>query len=141
MKKGVVSVLLLAGLVGSIVFAADEQSAVPASGLSVSDCAFCESVVDRAPVDKAEVFSPEAGKIYFWTAITGAKEPTEVKHIWYYGAQKMAEISLAIKYPRHRTWSNKTIIPEWTGDWRVDVVDASGNVLKSASFKIEKPKQ
>ncbi|MBI5574504.1 MAG: DUF2914 domain-containing protein [Elusimicrobia bacterium] len=108
--------------------------------LSIADFAFCKSVANREPVDKSEVFSPEVGKVYFWTVITGAKEPAEVKHIWYYNNKKMFEISLAIKNPRHRTWSNKTIIPEWLGDWKVDVVDVSGNVLKSAIFKIEKPK-
>lgn len=143
MKKWIVLVLMLVGLVGGIVFSADmtaQKAAAPAPSLSVSDCAFCKSVVNREPVDKAEVFPPEVGKVYFWTVITGAKEPAEVKHIWYYNNKKMLKVSLTIKNLRHRTWSSKTIIPEWLGDWKVDVVDASGNILKSAFFKIENPK-
>lgn len=28
-------------------------------------------------------------------------------------------------------------MPEWTGDWHIEVVDENGNVLKKLSFKIK----
>ncbi|MDD5686790.1 MAG: DUF2914 domain-containing protein [Elusimicrobia bacterium] len=152
MKKGFVVVLLFVGLVGGSFVRAEEAAvktpavtAAPAAAtLSVTDFAFCKSVETRQPVDKAEVFAPEVGKVYLWATITGATEPTEVKHVWYFNSVKVAEISIAVKYPRYRLWSYKTILPEQIGDWKVDIVDAAGNVIKSATFKIQKaeaPKQ
>lgn len=117
-----------------------ESSNPPAEAapvLEVSDYAFCEGVEEREPVGKKDVFTSATGKIYLWNVITGAQEPTEVKHVWYHGEERIAEIPLNIKYPRSRTWSYKTILPEWTGEWHVDIVDSKDNVLKKVSFKIE----
>jgi hypothetical protein len=35
---------------------------------------------------------------------------------------------------RWRTHSSKSMMPEWQGAWRVDVLDENGNTLKSAEF-------
>ncbi|MGH7644461.1 MAG: DUF2914 domain-containing protein, partial [Gemmatimonadales bacterium] len=35
-----------------------------------------------------------------------------------------------------RTWSRKTVVPEWTGPWRVEVRDAGGTVLATVSFTV-----
>lgn len=126
----------------SAVFAEEQsteqsQEVAAPQTLDVNEYAFCEGVENREPVGKKDVFSPQIGKVYLWTVITGANEPTEIKHVWYHGEEKMAEIPLNIKYPRSRTWSCKTIISEWTGDWHVDIIDSKQNLIKKVTLKIE----
>jgi len=111
---------------------------MPEQDIKVSDILFCKNVENREPVDKAETFGADIGKVYCWTVITDAKIPTEIKHVWYFNDSKMAEVPLTVKYERTRTWSYKTILEDMVGNWRVDVVDSEGNIIKSASFKIEK---
>jgi hypothetical protein len=48
----------------------------------------------------------------------------------------MARVSLRVAGPNWRTWSSKTILPEWTGEWRVDVVGPDGTVLRSVDFTV-----
>jgi hypothetical protein len=40
------------------------------------------------------------------------------------------------KSSRWRTWANKSL-GGMKGDWKVDVLDESGAVLKSATFNVE----
>jgi hypothetical protein len=35
-----------------------------------------------------------------------------------------------------RTWSSKTIPPEWSGEWSVEIRDASGAVLETVGFTV-----
>jgi len=95
-------------------------------------------VKEREIIGEAYSFPSSIRKVYCWTLVAGAEEPTEITHVWYYGEKKMAEVKLSIKSPRYRTWSSKTILPEWIGDWKVEVVDAMGNLLKCISFEVVK---
>jgi len=105
--------------------------------LKVAKITLTRDIKDRQPVDSAIVFPDSVGRVYCWTLIQGAKEPTVIKHIWSYRTKKMAEISLKVDSPQYRTWSYKTILPQWKGDWRVWIVDSQGNLLGTASFEIE----
>ena len=37
----------------------------------------------------------------------------------------------------YRSWSRKTIYPNQTGQWRVDVIDSYGNILGTRDFTIK----
>jgi hypothetical protein len=95
-------------------------------------------IKDKEIEGEATSFSANVDKVWCWTLIKGAKKETYVTHEWYYGDKKMAEVKLDVKYPSHRTWSRKTILKEWTGNWKVKVIDEKGNVLGVKEFKIEK---
>lgn len=57
--------------------------------------------------------------------------------VWYAGGKEMGRVPLSVRaYSKYRTWAYKTGAGI-TGDWNVDVVDARGSVLKSATFKIQ----
>ena len=113
-----------------------ETIATPsAQGVSVTG-ALGTGVEGRALVGEAVEFGKDIGRVYCVITVSGANVPTEVAHVWYYKDQEKARTNLPIKYKKHRTWSYKTIHPQHVGSWRVDVVDASGNVLRSFSFVI-----
>lgn len=92
-------------------------------------------VADREPVaSETEGFSPDVGELVAWTRITGAANTT-VEHVWTYQDNEVV-IPLEIGGSPWRTWSRKTIPATWTGEWRVEVRDASGSVLADATFTI-----
>ena len=139
--KGILIIAL--GLVMFVACAPREEvkkqpaPATKKSELKVTKTTLTTSVKDRQPIDSALVFPDSIGRIYCWTLIEEIKEPMIIKHVWYYGKRKMAEIPLEVKPPRYRTWSYKTILPHWKGDWRVWIMDSQGNLLGTASFKIK----
>ena len=104
--------------------------------LTVAEAAIAPEVVDRTPVGADTTFASDVGRLYCWTRITGAEGETTVHHVWFHGDEERADLELSVGASSWRTWSNKTIMPEWTGDWRVEVRDADGNVLETIRFTI-----
>ena len=98
--------MLRSVLVMCIVLAAN-LCAGHALGLDMADAVITTAVVDREPVDDVEVFPIQDGKLYCFTRITGAGEPTTVYHLWYYGEQLMSRVELPVNSPDWRTWSAK----------------------------------
>ena len=127
--------LLVLFLLSGTVFS-QEQKEVKKSGVVVQKYSFCERVEKREPVGVKKVFSSDISRVYLWTTITGAEQPTKIKHVWYHKKKKMLEIKLDVKYKRTRTWSYKNIFPELTGDWYVEVVKEDGKVIGKFAFKI-----
>lgn len=111
----------------------EKASAEPA--LTV-EAQLCTGIEERMPVDTAESFSPDVEKVYLWCKVMGAADTTFVKHVWFYKGKEMAAVELPVKSPSWRTWSSKTILPEWTGNWEVKMLDAAGEVLKAVSFTV-----
>jgi hypothetical protein len=57
-----------------------------------------------------------------------------VKHRWTHKGEQVAEVSFDVGGPRWRVWSSKTMMPEWQGEWTVQVVDAAGEVVAEKGF-------
>lgn len=106
------------------------------SGAAVAEMVFCTGVEDRQPAGEATSFGDDVGSVTCFTKITGVADESSVTHVWYYGDEEMGRVELPVRSEMWRTWSTKTILPDATGDWRVDVLSASGDVLKSATFTV-----
>ncbi len=105
--------------------------------LKVEQMEFCAAVKDRTPVGAAQTFPSDIYRIYCFTRVIGATDTTEVIHEWYYGEKKMAAVRLPVRSSSWRTWSSKRMIPQWTGKWRVDVLDEDSTVIASKEFIVE----
>ena len=104
--------------------------------LEVVAAAICKDVVDREAVDVGNSFSTTVPRLYCFTKIVGASQPTEVVHVWSYGDVERARVSLSVKAATWRTYSSKAIQAYEIGTWRVDVLDAAGNLLETINFEI-----
>lgn len=107
---------------------------VDGDGVRVERIAICKDVQDRVPIDMDTTFSADAGSLYCFTRIEGATDTTSVTHVWYYGEKKMAEVTLPVRSIRWRTWSNKRLLPRWTGTWTVVILSETGTPLTQTSF-------
>ena len=124
-------------LVGAFLGALLIPAAASVSTVSVGEAAIGTDVEDRVLVGQGFQFDSSVGKLYAYTRIVGAPADTQVSHLWYYGDQLMAEVSLPVRGTNWRTWSSKSVMPEWVGNWRVDVLAEDGSVLDSLNFSIQ----
>ncbi|HKI96504.1 MAG TPA: DUF2914 domain-containing protein [Gemmatimonadales bacterium] len=111
------------------------QDSAATTAPTVLHAAVANNVADRMPVDTAESFSPDVGKLFAWVQIQDAAGST-IHHVWYHGETKTADVSLHVSTSPWRGWSTKLIQPSDTGAWHVDVTDASGKVLATLHFTI-----
>ena len=104
----------------------------------VSRAVLTTDVVDREPVNvlKNDVkLAQISNSLSFFSELRNMQGQT-VRHQWYYQGQQLASIELAVSSPRFRTYSTKNIMPAQLGDWRVEVIDADGNLLAQKEFRI-----
>ena len=106
-----------------------------ASAVSVESASVCTSIADREPLDAGTRFSVSAGKLYCFSKIADIQASTEVVHVWYYGQTERARVSLGVNPPAWRTYSSKNIQTHEVGSWRVEILDASGNLLETVNFE------
>ena len=104
--------------------------------LEVSVAAICKDVVDHEPVDSGISFPATVGKLYCFSKITGAQSPTHVTHVWSFDGTERARVDLAVNAISWRTFSSKIIQEHELGAWRVEILDAAGNVLKTLDFEV-----
>jgi hypothetical protein len=116
---------------------AAKDAPAPAAGLMIARMEIASSVENREPAGIAATFPATQEKVYCFLEFQNVPAETPVTVVWTLGPNEMGKVPLTIKpFSKFRTWANKTI-GGMKGDWKVDVVDASGTVLKSAAFKIE----
>jgi len=117
----------------TVLLAAPVVSLAQAGGIQV-EAAVALAIEDRMPVDTASAFPADVGRVWLWTSVTGAEGQT-ISHVWSHGENEWT-VNLQVGADRWRCWSNKTIPPEWTGEWKVEVRDGAGNVLKTVTFTV-----
>ncbi len=108
------------------------------AGLKVAQGTITTKVIDRNPVDHVQTFPASEGVLYCFTRITGASADTTVTHVWYREGKEMARVVLPVRSADWRTWSSKRILPQWTGRWKVEILDSDENLLQTITFTVVK---
>lgn len=121
----------------SALAAQDTTQMAPAAAPSAAtvEAVLTRNVVDREPQDTATAFPSDVGSVALWTRVTGGEGQT-LSHVWFFGDTEVGNVPLNIGGSPWRTWSRKTIPPEATGAWRVEVRDGAGNILQRVDFTI-----
>lgn len=104
--------------------------------LSVAAAVICKNVDRRQPVEPGTSFAASVGKLYCYSKITDISNPTKIEHVWYFGDNERARISLNVNPPSWRTYSSKIIQAHEIGKWHVKILDESGNLLEDVAFEI-----
>ena len=107
------------------------------SAVQIEDAVVCQDVVDRAPVGSSDMFVRETSKVYCFCRVVGAEPGSKITHNWYYKGSLKASVKLNVGSSNFRTWSSKTLFPEWQGEWMVEILSEDGNPLKSIVFMIK----
>jgi hypothetical protein len=115
--------------------AAPAATAPAAATVDVAEAVVARSVVDRQPQDTGTAFPADVGQLICWTKVTGASGAA-IRHVWFHGDTQVGDVELQVGGSPWRTWSRKTVPPDWTGAWHVEVRDAAGTVLKRIDFTV-----
>ena len=101
---------------------------------TVARAVFTSQIVDREPVDSLSELSNNTDRIYFFTDLRGLTGQI-VTHRWEHEGQIMADIKFKVgSGPRWRVYSSKNLLPSWTGQWTVSVIDENGTSLNISTF-------
>ena len=111
-------------------------TAIAADDVQLETAVISSDVVDREPVNVGTRFQSMVGRLFCFTKIVGAANPTEVAHVWYYGDVERARVSLSVRGSTWRTYSSKLIQAHEIGNWRVEVLDSAGNLMETLQFEI-----
>lgn len=105
--------------------------------VTIVEMVLSKGISDGEPLEPAAQVSLSQGKIYTWTKVKANNTPTFIKHVYYHEGKKLTEITLDIKFPSFRTWSEKTLKGNWTlGQWRVEVISPDDKLLVSKEFTV-----
>lgn len=124
-------------IVPALFFMAQSLTAQDSAKVAVEEMVFCTAVEERVPIGADTVFLGTVGTVYCFTKLSSSEDSTTIAHVWYYNDQEMARVNLNVLAKSWRTWSSKTILEEWVGKWRVDVVSESMEVIESKGFEVK----
>ena len=106
-----------------------------ASAGEITRALFTTGIDNREPVGIVDsIDSTSNNSISFYTEITNMSGQT-ITHQWTHMDKIMFEKTFEVKAERWRVWTSKTLIPNWTGTWTVNVLDAERELLASKSFE------
>ena len=115
----------------------DESKEKISEQLKLNEVMICRGVYKRNPIKPGFIFSNNVDSLFCYTKISNKGTKQEIKHLWYYENKLITAVTYNIKTSyNYRSWSKKTIFPNQTGDWRVDIIDSKENVLGSRKFEI-----
>lgn len=103
---------------------------------SVIRSAFTRDVEEREPTEDLQQLTNENGQVKFFTELRDMSGQTAT-HRWEYEGKVVAEVAFDVKGPRWRVWSSKSLVPQWTGDWKVSVINGAGEVISEKKLSYD----
>jgi hypothetical protein len=130
-------VLTGALLLTSLLWPLGTAAGAAEGALILEEAFICRDVVNRDPVGAATTFPLGVPKLYCFTRVVGARGPTRITHIWYYGNREMSRVTLPVQASDWRTYSFLTFHEDWPGRWSVAVVSPPSVILRVLNFTVE----
>jgi hypothetical protein len=130
-------VLLLLVLSMAVLQSYGQEKPKESPGFAVARLVVGTGVENSEPVGVAETFPASTEMVYCFLEATDISKDTEISFVWSYGGKEMLKTTLPLKAgPKWRTYANKNL-RELKGEWKVEVKDSDGKVLKDVKFKVE----
>jgi len=108
------------------------------SHLRVNKVVVCLDISDDGrPLLAKEKFHHGVDFLVCYSELSGIDEPQVLTHRWVHGNDVVAEKQVWLKKGADAVWSKCNMPRDQRGNWRVDLVSASGKVLDYAVFQIE----
>ncbi len=109
----------------------------------LSEILLAEDIESGIPVNPAKDFSHQLGAVFLMTRVEGYVEENSSKLIYHHWKYKqngkfisVAKVPLEIKSKSWRTWSRKRVTSNGIGDWKVEILDSDGKILKTVPFRV-----
>ncbi len=111
----------------------------PGPPIVVRKFLICRDVNEKARevIRPADEFPGDVGKLFCFTAFKSVALRDTITHVWYYNSREINRVSIEVLRGNfYRVWSWKTILPQWTGEWHVVVINSHGEELGRKEFRI-----
>ena len=144
MKKLIAALILVSLCAGGAVFTAfgeDGKNQAPAAkeatGFEIERLVVATGVDNRVPVGIAETFPASTAKVICFLDAKNIAADTDVTFVWIFNGKEVLKTPLKLKAgPKWRTRAIKNMRNQ-TGEWKVEIRDASGAAIKEVQFKVE----
>jgi len=144
MKKLIAALIFVSLCAGGAVFSAfgeDGKTQAPAAkeatGFEIERLVVATGVDNRVPVGIADTFPAATAKVICFLDAKNIAADTDVAFVWLANGKEVLKTVLKLKAgPKWRTRADKTLRGQ-KGDWKVEIRDASGAVIKDVQFKVE----
>jgi hypothetical protein len=142
MRKQSVQFLILlmsCALVGALAHPAlgQEKPKAEAKEMTLARAVVGTGVDNMEPVGAAESFPAATEKVFCFIEASNIPKDMELSFVWSLGGKEVRKINLPVKAgPKWRTWAHKNVAGQ-KGDWKVEIKDGEGKVLKEVKFKVE----
>ncbi|MRR16922.1 MAG: DUF2914 domain-containing protein [Deltaproteobacteria bacterium] len=144
MRRLVAALMVVSLLAGSVIFTAyaEKESRETSSnkenvGWTAARLVVGTGVDNREPQGVAESFPASTEKVICFLDAKNIAEDTTVTFVWMLGTKEILKTDLPLKKgPQWRTRADKKINGQ-KGDWKIEVRDAAGKVVKDVQFKVE----
>lgn len=105
--------------------------------LSVNFIEIAKDVVDREPIDAANLFLNDIEYLYCYTSVNNPFEKNIIVHHWYSNNIEYFNYPIEVgNSDNWRCWSLIAIRPQLAGEWMVSATDTLGNILAQTEFTI-----
>jgi len=146
MKKTALIIIALAVMIafeGMVLLVSGQEKAKPegapkeAAALTIARAVVGTGVDKSEPVGAAETFPATTEKVTCFIEATNIPKDMDISFVWTHGGKELLKTTLPLKAgPRWRTYAEKNL-RGMKGDWKVEIKDAEGKVLKEVTFKVE----
>jgi len=142
MRKRSVRFLILLmsfALVGALAHPAlgQEKPKAEAKEMALARAVVGTGVDNLEPVGAAGTFPAATEKVFCFIEANNIPKDMELSFVWSLGGKEVRKINLPVKAgPKWRTWAHKNVAGQ-KGDWKVEIKDGEGKVLKEVKFKVE----
>lgn len=96
----------------------------------VSRSHFTSGIKNHEPLDNLLSLSNQQNIVYYFSELLDLKGKT-ITHRWEYDGKVIADVTFKVGGNRWRVWSKKTIFSNWTGEWKVSILNQQGKMLTS----------
>ena len=108
-----------------------------APGFTIVRVVVGTGVENNEPVGVAETFPVSTEKVCCFLQANDIAKDTELSLVWFHNQDEKLKTILPLKLgKRWRTYANKNL-RGLKGDWKIEIKDADGNLLREVKFKVE----
>lgn len=115
--------------------AADGSAKLPTGFSRIVLAADMEQLEPGRPVAQL-VAKKDIQRLYLFTELKGYAGQ-QLRHRWFFKGELQTEAVLTIEDSPWRTYSEKWLLPDQLGAWRVEIIDQQQNVLYSHDFQYQ----
>ncbi|MBM4324750.1 MAG: DUF2914 domain-containing protein [Deltaproteobacteria bacterium] len=136
----ITTLILLVVLIawGTLSFAYGQEKPKPEQvGMTIARLVAGTGVEKGEPIGVADKFPVTQEKVYCFLEAKNIPKDMDISFVWVHGQKELLKTTLPLKMgAKWRTYAHKNL-RGLKGDWKVEIKDAGGNLIKDIQFKVE----